>query len=332
MKKLLNITRSSEWWDYKLSPLLALGYSTALFSSTALYKVAEWLLLLILAIIVGAVYVSVINDITDLEDDRMAGKSNRMERIPVRYRWLIPTICIGAGTLFILFLFKSNLSRILYLLPRISFSLYSFPPIRLKKRGIWGVCADACGSHLFISLLMVTSVTEFTHSALNLPWLIAVGAWSFFYGLRGILWHQFKDRENDRHVNLRTLASRVDPRSFFRKSVIIFLLELLALLYMLIQMSNILVVAFLILYLITVMLRYRKWNQAIVLIIAPMDQPYQIIMLDYYQFFLPVSLLIFAAATQAAAWIVLLIHLLLFNATLRKLIRYLLPEALLRAL
>jgi UbiA prenyltransferase family len=318
MKKVIQIIRSNEWRENKLCPLLALGYATTLFSTTPLYKVAVWLLFLLISIIIGAVYVSVINDITDLEDDLASGKRNRMAEISASYRWMIPVFCLALGLLFILFFFKDNLSRLLYLLPWISFSLYSFPPVRLKKRGIWGVFADACGSHLFVSLLMVANISRFTGIQVDWYWFTAVGIWSFFYGLRGILWHQFNDRDNDLKANLGTFASRVDPRSFRIPSMILFAIEGSAFIFMMIRMSVILVFIFLILYLILAFIRYWKWNQRIVLIIPPDKLPYQIFMLDYYQLFFPVSLLIFAAYSQPKAWIVLLVHVILFNTTIRK--------------
>jgi hypothetical protein len=318
MKKVFRIIRSNEWWEYKMSPLLALGYATVLFSSMPLYKVSVRLFFLLIAIIIGAIYVSVINDITDLEEDLAAGKSNRILKIPAGYRWMFPSLCIVAGLLFILFFFKDNLSRLLYLLPWISFTLYSFPPIRLKKRGAWGVFADACGSHLFISLLMVADISAFTGTPFNWFWFTAVGIWSFFYGLRGILWHQFTDRDNDLKVNLKTFATRVDPHSFTLYSMLLFSIECIAFIFMMIRMSLLIVPVFLIFYLVLAFFRSKKLIQRIILIIPTDKQPYQIFMVDYYQLFFPVSLLIFAVYTQPYAWIILLIHVFLFNATIRK--------------
>ena len=185
MKNALRIIRSNEWWEYKLSPFLALGYATALYTSTPLYQLAPRLFLLLIAIIIGAIYVSVINDITDMEEDLAAGKKNRMAKIPGGLRWIIPSVCVTLGILFMLFFFKDSLSRLLYLLPWVAFSLYSFPPIRLKKRGLWGVFADACGSHLFVSLLIVADVSKFSGAEVNWFWFASFGVWSFFYGLRG---------------------------------------------------------------------------------------------------------------------------------------------------
>jgi 4-hydroxybenzoate polyprenyltransferase len=318
MKRLITIIRTSEWWEYKLAPLLAIGYATALLYSISLYNMAIHLFFLLVSVIVGAVYVSVINDITDLEDDLAAGKSNRMSGIPRNYRWMIPALCLFAGALFNGYFFTDSLSRLLYLLPWISFSLYSFPPVRLKKRGLWGVLADACGSHLFISLLIVADISNYSGTSINWYWFTAVGVWSFFYGLRGILWHQFIDRDNDLKINLKTFATRICPERFLTSSYILFFIECLAFFYMIISLNILLVFILLIIYLGLAYFRYKKLGHQPVLIISPDEKPYQIFGVDYYQSFFPVSLLIYAAFTQPNAWILLLVHLILFHATIRK--------------
>ncbi|PWT74662.1 MAG: hypothetical protein C5B59_10695 [Bacteroidetes bacterium] len=318
MKKIFAIIRSGEWWEYKLSPLLAIGYATSLSTTTPLFQVAPHLLLILVATAVGAMYVSVINDITDMEEDLAAGKNNRMAKIPVNKRWIIPACCAIIGILFLIFFFKDNLSRILYLLPWISFSLYSFAPVRLKKRGLWGTLADACGSHVFISLLIIASVDSFTGSPLDWTWFFAFGIWSLFYGLRGILCHQFTDRKHDLQINLGTFATRTDPKSFSTISMILFSIELFAFTFILFRISLFIVYFFLMLYFALVLIRHKKWGQRTVLVVAPDNLPYQILMVDYYQSFFPISILLYASLTQPNAWIVLLAHVILFNATIRK--------------
>lgn len=325
------VIRSQEWWSYKLPPLLAIGYATALMSDVPLYRVALHLLFLLTALIVGAIYVSVVNDITDLEEDLASGKSNRVQKIPVKLRWLIPVICLSLGLMFGYFLYPDLRSCVLYLCSWIVFSLYSIKPVRLKNRGIWGVFADATGSHVFTSLLMVSSVSYVTHQELNLLWFIAVAGWSFCYGLRGILWHQFSDRENDLKVNLNTYASRILPVDFKKRAVFIMCIECLCLFFMLYELQSMLTLIFLILYFILVLGRYLMYHTQIILILFKKGTPFQILMADYYQLFFPVALLLSAVQLQPKNVIILLIHSFLFSLGLKtalidylKFMRYLL--------
>lgn len=321
IKQALRLIRSHEWWEYKLPPLLALGYATALFSRVPLYKVAAGLVLVLLSVIVGAVYVSVINDITDIREDLASGKTNRMAGVPPGRRWIIPVLCMTAGLICINWLYTDPLSKVLYFLPWLSFSLYSFPPIRLKNRGGWGVVADALGSHVFISLLIVSWISL----TMDWIWFVSVGVWAFAYGVRGILWHQFMDRDNDLRVHLDTYATRREPASFRPMAFAILIVESLALGVMLWRITNPFTLVALLLYFVVVYVRYRKRGYAIVFILSPKDKPFQIWMADYYHLFLPLSLLVYASIKQPWAWVVLVIHVLLFPGKLKWLIKDLMP-------
>ncbi len=313
MKKVLSVIRSQEWWGYKIPPLLAIGYATTLLSNTPLNKVAWWLLFLLAAIVVDAIYVSIINDITDIEEDLASNKKNRMANISPRVRWMFPAVCIALILYFILFVFKDLLSAILYVLSSLSFTLYSFPPARLKKRGILGVFADACGSTFFPSLLMVSATSAYIGQNIDWLWFSAVGVWSLANGLRGILWHQFYDRENDLKVNLNTYASKVDPQSFKPKAILLITIEVVALAVIFIHLMNPIPLIFLAAYFLLVMM-YRKMGYSITVIMTPKNQAYQILLSDYYQVFFPIALLVAATIAFLSAWIVLMIHILLFNA------------------
>ncbi|MCX2449854.1 UbiA family prenyltransferase [Pedobacter sp. PLR] len=311
------VIRSQEWWSYKLPPLLAIGYATALMSAVPLYKVALHLLFLLASLIVGAIYVSVVNDITDLEEDLASGKSNRIQKVPVKLRWLIPVLCLLSGLMFGYFLYPDLLSCLLYLLSWIVFSLYSIKPIRLKNRGIWGVLADATGSHLFTSLLMVASVSYVTHQELNIVWFIAVAGWSFCYGLRGILWHQFSDRENDLKVNLNTYASHILPADFEIRARLIMGIECVCLLLMLYELQSAYALIFLVFYFILLFGRRLLYHTQLILILFKKERPFQILMADYYQVFFPVSLLLAAILLDPKNIIIFGIHAALFSDGLK---------------
>lgn len=310
--KILNIIRSQEWWAHKLPPLLAVGYGTVLMSDVPLYSVALWLIFLLSSLVVGAIYVSVINDITDLEEDLASGKSNRIQQVPLKFRWVIPVVCLLIGLVFGYFLYPDVLSCLLYLLSWIVFSLYSIKPVRLKNRGILGVLADGCGSHVFTSLLMVSSMSYVTHQQINWIWFAAVGVWALCYGLRGILWHQFADRDNDIKVNLNTYASKIQPEDFKPRARILIIAELMALAIMLYQLALMTTIIALFAYFILVFIRYDRYKNQVIIVMKRNKKPFQIIMADYYQMLFPISLLILASTMNSLNLIILVIHILLF--------------------
>jgi 1,4-dihydroxy-2-naphthoate octaprenyltransferase len=315
--KILNVIRSQEWWDHKIPPLLAIGYATVLQSSTPIYQTALWMIILLLALVTGAIYVSVINDITDLDEDLRSGKANRIQKVPAHLRWLIPATCLLFGAGFTYLLYPDTLSCLLYLLPWIVFSLYSIRPARLKNRGIWGVIADACGSHVFTSLFMISSLSYLTHQNIHWTWFFGVGLWAFCYGLRGILWHQFSDRENDIKVQLNTFASRLDPISFGKWEKLLYFLEICALIVILNQIHLIAPVIALVCYAVLVQVRRKMYQNRIILILQKNGYSFQILMSDYYPLFLPLSLLIYSATIDYKNLIVLVAHILLFPYKLK---------------
>lgn len=309
---LIKIIRSAEWWEYKLPPLLAIGYATVIKTDTGLVDTMPHLLFLLLSLIIGATYVSTINDLTDIKDDLASGKSNRMAGIKPSIRWVLPFACIAAGLGCCCYLYPDCQSIIMYIVPWIAFSLYSFPPFRLKNRGIWGIFADASGSHIFTSLLMVSSMTYFIAQPIDWLWFTGTGLWALCYGIRGILWHQFQDRLNDISANVKTFAVKIDPENFITAERAIFLTEILAMSIMLYCLDQILTVVFLFFYLVIALTRTYKLKYRPVLILSPQDKPYHILMADYYQVYFPLSLLFIAAINEKYGFVILFIHLFLF--------------------
>jgi 4-hydroxybenzoate polyprenyltransferase len=310
---IFNTIRSQEWWTYKLPPLLAIGYATSTFSKAPLYHIAAPLVFILISLVVGAIYVSVINDITDLEEDILSGKKNRMQHVKPELRWLIPICCILFGLLFEYYYYPDLLSCMLYLGSWIAFSLYSINPFRFKNKGILGVLADASGSHFFTSLLMVASVSFLNRQEVNWVWFIAVGIWSLCYGLRGILWHQFVDRENDLEGNVNTYASKIQPEEFIPKSRLIFIIEILAFGVMLYTLKLNVTLFALLLYFIMVVIRWKIYHSQIILILTTKNRGFQILLGDYYQIFFPIAILLYATFQNNFNSVVLAGHVLLFS-------------------
>ncbi len=310
--KLHSALRADEWWEYKLLPILLIAYITSYQTGVDLFTISPWILFLFVSLVVGASYVSLINDITDLEQDVAAGKKNRMLNIAPSKRWLLPGASVLAGIVFGYFYSFHLPSVILYTLSWIAFSLYSLPPVRLKKRGIWGVLADASGSQLFPSLLMVTFISFKTGQPVNITWLILVGVWSFALGLRGILWHQYHDLKNDQQVGLRTLVTDLNSASGKWVTIIVFGIELISLAGMLAFFNNPWAFLCLGFYVVYVMGLIRILQAIPIAVKPPENKAYHILMSDYYQVLLPLTVLISAAFVHPLVLIILAVHIILF--------------------
>jgi len=296
-------------------PIFAAFYATALMLRVPVSTLWISAVLLLVSLVPGAMYVSVINDVTDLADDLAAGKPNQVagrSRVLVA---LLISIAVAAGVV-ISFLWRHD--RLLvscYLAAWTAFSLYSLPPFRFKTRGILGVLADASGAHLFPTLVAVVLACRGAGKPVPMMWLAAVGVWAFAYGLRGILWHQLTDRDNDRSAAVRTFAERHRPEVAERLGTFVaFPLELAALSFMLWQTWSVWPVAFLAAYAVLVILRVVRWGMSVV-IVRPKPR-FLIVLHEYYDTFLPVALLI-----ASRDFIVLAVHLVMFHARGRQTLR-----------
>lgn len=268
----------------------------------------------------GAAYVSVINDFTDREEDLAAGKPNRLAgRSPAFAAMLIATTA-GAGIAFSVLWRRDPLLLSVYLAAWLAFSLYSLPPFRFKTRGIFGVLCDASGAHLFPTLVAVVLAYRGAGRPVDIIWIVAVGVWAFANGLRGILWHQLTDIENDRAAGVRTFAERHPPRVAIRLGTYVaFPLELSALAVMLWTMRTPLPLLFLGIYAYVAAKRLRHWKMNAV-VVAPKPR-FLIVLHEYYDVYLPVSLLVASALRHPLDWIVLAIHVVIFPIRLTQTLR-----------
>lgn len=261
---------------------------------------------LLVAIVAAAAYTSLINDVTDRHDDAAAGKRNRVAgRSPAKVAALIAVTAM-AGLLFA-WLWRGD-ARLLacYLGTWLAFSLYSLPPFRLKTRGVAGVLCDAAGAHLFPALMAVFAAG----GSVSATWIASVAAWSFAYGMRGILWHQLDDAANDRAAGVGTFACRHPRAAAIAGTFVVFPLELIALAAMLWQIGSAWPASFLALYAIHAVLGARRWRTSPVIVVP--KPRFFIVLHEFYSDLFPIALLIAAALRDRRDVAILAAHVALF--------------------
>jgi 4-hydroxybenzoate polyprenyltransferase len=306
MSAVLENARSHEWWEFKIPPLLATAYATALLIHVSFHALWPLLPLILFSLLPGAAYVCVLNDITDLEDDLRCGKANRMAGRSGWFKLFALTACLLPGLAAAWFLRNYPLTLSLYAANWIAFTLYSTPPFRLKVRGIWGVAMDAGGAHLLPTLWTASLIAEATGHAVPRLFLCSLGAWALAVGVRGILWHQLLDRENDRRGQVATFAAQKNPRSirgFIAWGA--FPLEVAALGLILIQVNTLWAWFILAAYLAEAAL-IKSWLGIDVILVQPTSR-YRIMFGEYYQLQYPLAFL-FAMTQQSleAGWLIAL--------------------------
>ena len=311
--RLVRLARANEWWGYKFSPLLATAYATAWVTGASLWVLLPKLLLLLLALTVGATYVSLINDWSDRADDAASGKANPQAGHSGTWLALALGACVLPGLgLGWYFWQLSPLGGGLYLGAWVVYSLYSLPPFRLKKRGLAGVLADAAGAHFFPQLLTAVLVGTWAGQPLPGGWLAAVGTWALACGVRNILAHQLGDAAHDAQGGVPTFVQR-HGAGFAKKlsERVVFPAEVLAFGMLLGLSQAVLPWLLLGLYAGLEWFRQRVWS---VRLTASEQQPYQALLLnEYYEVFYPLAFLVLQSQRYPADAGLLAGHALLFG-------------------
>ena len=314
---LTQVVRAGEWWSYKLSPILAAFYATAFILGVPVTSLWQAALTLLVALIPGAAYVSVINDLTDREDDLRAGKPNRLTGRSGAFIGVVIAITVAAG-LAVCWMWRGDTMLLsFYLAAWLAFSLYSLPPFRFKTRGFAGVLCDASGAHLFPTLVAITLAARGAGQPAQPSWLAAAGLWAFATGMRGILWHQVTDAANDREAGVRTFAERRGPAVAARiGSTIVFPLELAGLALVLWNVGSLWPVASLALYALITMVRVTRLHMNVVIVTPKPD--FLIVMHEYYDSLLPLAILIASSLRTPVDALVIALHLALFPGRLQE--------------
>ncbi|WP_293355774.1 MULTISPECIES: phytanoyl-CoA dioxygenase family protein [unclassified Microcoleus] len=321
-----NLLRGSDWWFYKIPPLLAIAYAEILLQATPPQQSIATLLTLLASTFFVAAYGHVINDIFDIEVDKLAGKQNRMASLSTPQRLLLCVTLAGLGLVPWLFIGLGTQSAILLAAIYILLTIYSAPPLRLKERDIWGAIADAAAVHAIPTLFVSTVFSQLS----NLPrpesvTLATVATlWAFLVGIRGIVLHQIWDLENDLASGINTLVVRIgveSARSWL--SFLIFPCEmlLLGLLVFVISQFAPFLGGFFILY---VILRgiNTKLTSPPVFDPAP-AQKASVPAHDFYEAWLPLKLLVLLSIREASFVPLLIFHIVIFYpAITRRLVEF----------
>jgi len=301
-----------EWWDYKLAPVLGIAYATAYVSKLSMISLWPVILLTLAALAPCAAYVSVINDLTDLEDDLASGKTNRLVGRSRAFITALLAGCILPGIALAIYWRAEPLLLSFYLGSWAAFTLYSLPPVRLKGRGVFGLIADASGAHLFPTLFAVCLVYRWYGKPVDPSWFALVAVWSLSCGLRGILWHQLTDLDNDAQIHLRTFARQHKLSSLGRLSnFVVFPVELCTFALILWRVDSLLAFAFLIVYVLLEVARAKLWR--IELVIAVPKPNYRIVMQEYYELFFPLAVVLSSTMGYPTDAIMAAVHVALFR-------------------
>ncbi|MEH2135979.1 UbiA family prenyltransferase, partial [Nostoc sp.] len=315
---LFNLLRGNDWWFYKIPPLLAIAYAEIFIQDTPPQQSIITLLALLVSMFFVAAYGHVVNDIFDIELDFQAGKHNRMAHLSRGQRILLSLGLAIAGAVPWLFISFNSTSAILLASIYTLLTIYPAPPLRLKERYIWGAVADAATVHAIPTLLVATVFSSLTATPQSGSYSLAIvaTAWAFGVGVRGILLHQIWDRENDLKSGIKTLATKFGVQSLrIWINYIVFPLEAIlsgGLFLLISQSAPLFIVPFTIyLFLLFFSTEYDEFDP------SPSQKAY-VVLHDFYEVWLPLSLLTLLSFRQPVFLIILALHIILFYSAIKQ--------------
>ncbi len=203
--KLFKYLRTHDWLDSKVPFMLAVALFLCLYVETVSSTVWTYLELgaYFLYVSMFLAFSYVINDFTDMEVDKQAGKQKVMFSMTSRtiVASIILMVLLGVVPLFLIVenrIAYSAFTVFMYL----AGAAYSVPILfRFKERGLIGLIECSVAQRC---LPLIPLVFVFDYDWLYVSVFIAL---SFFNGLRYILVHQAIDYENDIKAGVKTFVS-----------------------------------------------------------------------------------------------------------------------------
>jgi 4-hydroxybenzoate polyprenyltransferase len=218
ISKLSDPIRAGHWWKYKAAHILGFAYFYFYLLQLPLKESAIILALSAVTIIGVAGLGYVINDLYDIEPDRIAEKRNRMERFSPPVRGLIMLILVAVALLPWLYLRSNVWIWVLMGFELFLFGVYAHPLTRLKERSLWGPICDALYGHAVPVVIACLTYQQYFEEAPYPVWpfFAALMIWQFFKGLRNIFLHQMEDHDGDVAAGLKTFTIKLGPRYIYR--------------------------------------------------------------------------------------------------------------------
>jgi len=197
---IVKVTRVAEWGVHVLiflvMALLLIGMSTTDYSA-ALLPLAVVTFCQILAF----AFCYVLNDLTDLREDRLQGK---VRPIQSWSKTAVVLLLLLTGPLSLVVLFIATRRLDVLSIGLVQFVLgmgYSMRPLRFKERGLAGLITAAVSQRIPPLLILAMLIP---HPA-QVVWYLAI--WLTFLGLMFITEHQMEDRDADARTGVRTFAT-----------------------------------------------------------------------------------------------------------------------------
>ena len=292
------VIRWKEWATSKIPFFFACMYYAALSRPAIETGAILEMLGLLLILCLYAAFGYSLNGIVDRAKDRAAGKRDKLGEMPERRILMSFWLIVVTGVFVPLLIYSDRPDALLVLGFAYTVAIaYSAPPIRLKERGIAGIICAAAAQRTIPVIFIFVAMSLWDWTAF---WFCAL---STVIGLRYIVIHQIFDEDGDNRTGVETSAtihgstvlSRTLKTAIFPAECVMLLVAVVS-----IATSHMAVAAMTAVYFAWLLLQYLTLGN---------DEDYRRFSIDsyyvleeFYNFYLPLTLVILLASSHPAFW------------------------------
>lgn len=204
LKKSKNLIRWKEWNTSKLPLIFFMFYYLIAINKDFSYTSLLSFFNFVAFVCSYASFGYMINDFSDREVDKKAGKTKAIAQISPRAAKLVLFSIFLLGVLISLPFWLHNTDFLILLIVMYLLStFYSLPPVRFKERYWMGIIVASITQRVFPALLCFVIYNYFGWDSLLFLLLF------FVIGIRWIIVHQIKDYKNDLKANVKTFITSI---------------------------------------------------------------------------------------------------------------------------
>lgn len=311
-----NFLRIQLWWNHIVPTILTVVYFLLIKSESFDPQVLFPLVYFLFSIIGIAAFGYFLNDWTDIESDRIAGKSNSAIKLKPFQRLLLIFSFLTLGLLPWLILPISLATFGLLWVLIACLVVYSLPPFRFKERSLLGNICDIHYGHVLPAF-----IAYHTFSIILAPALEIQGLGILFYillfakGFRNIITHQIEDRKNDGQSNTETSVLKFGLRRSVLLVNFFWILEIVLTFILLSRLGS----SFIFIWYLFIgyMIFLILWKTDTKSTIRYWYLNFWYSVNDFCEIWLPIYFLFLFVKTQPQYWWLLAIHLILFPNFIR---------------
>lgn len=222
------ILKADRWWVYKIAGGLLTAVLFTLHFQVAINDGYWRMLGILFGIFVAlAIFGHLINDLSDMQVDLHAGKTNLVNSVGV-VAGIVLILLVGLLALVLSIYFLPTAVSVMVSVQMVLNTAYSLRPFRFKERGFLGLIVTGFYERS-LPYLMVISLLLFVDGGdgLHLDRLAYTYlSWSFVWEMRNYLKGQTDDMESDNVAKVRSIALVLGLTSIVRMMLVLFIAEI----------------------------------------------------------------------------------------------------------